>query len=57
MLPTLAVGWQTSVVGGEKAECFCKIAGMSFVATGSPVVDTVNCRQPMGLHKLLISVF
>ena len=50
MLPTLAVGWQTSVVGGEKAGRFHKIAGMSIVVAGSPVVDTVNCRQPMDLN-------
>ena len=36
MLLTLMVGWQASVVRsvvrGEEAGCFCKVAGMSIVA-------------------------
>ena len=42
--------------GGEEVGHFCKIAGMSIVAAGGPcsAVDTINCRQPSGLNKLLI---
>ena len=32
MLLALAVGyWQASVVGGDEAECFCRVAGVSIV--------------------------
>ena len=32
MLLTLMLGWRASVVRGEEAGCFCKVAGMSNVA-------------------------
>ena len=32
MLLALVVGyWQASVVGGDEAECFCRVAGVSIV--------------------------
>ena len=43
MYPTLAVGWQASVMRGEEAGCFCKVAGVSIIAA--------NSRQPSGLNK------
>ena len=34
MLPTLVVGWRASVLRGEEAGCFRKVAGVSIVAAG-----------------------
>ena len=36
LVPTLAVGWRASASRGEKAGCFCEVAGVSIVATGGP---------------------
>ena len=36
MLLTLAVDWRASVVRGEEAVCFHKVAGVSIVAVGGP---------------------
>ena len=36
MLPTLAVGWQASVLRGEEAGRFGEVAGMSIAAAGGP---------------------
>ena len=41
MLPTLAVGWQASVVRGEEVGHFRKVAGVSIVAASeSPAFET-----------------
>ena len=54
MLPMLPVDWQASAVWGEEAGYFREIAGMSIATVGGPhsAVDSFNCRQPSGLHKL-----
>ena len=36
MLLTLVVGWRASVLRGEEAGCFRKVAGVSIVAAGGP---------------------
>ena len=36
MLPTLAVGWRASALGGEEGGRFREVAGVAIVAAGSP---------------------
>lgn len=51
VLPSIAVGWQTSAVRDEEADHYCEVAGMSIVTTGGPrfvlLIDTFICRQPL----------
>jgi len=45
VLPSIAVGWQTSAVRDEEADHYCEVAGMSIVTTGGPrfvlLIDTL----------------
>ena len=58
MLPTLAVGWQTSGLRGREAGCFRKVAGMSIVAVGGPRLwETVDVDNLRSIENCLVVVW